>query len=105
MHPIALLLEIQELAQTGGVWAAVRAHYLSACASHAAPFGGIGQNKHIQPAEQEQEQRRQWRINDPGGGSPIPIATKFAMTAAVKAIESPRWICRIHLFQFNDTSF
>jgi hypothetical protein len=27
------------------------------------------------------------------------------MTAAVKAMDSPRWFCRIHLFQFNGTSF
>jgi hypothetical protein len=33
------------------------------------------------------------------------IATMLTMTAAVKAIDSQRWVCRIHLFQLNGTSF
>ena len=33
------------------------------------------------------------------------MATKLAMTVAVKAIDSQRWICRIDVFQFNETSF
>src|SRR4051794_5006801 len=32
------------------------------------------------------------------------MATKLAMTATVKAIDSQRWICRTHVFQFNGTS-
>jgi hypothetical protein len=32
-------------------------------------------------------------------------ATTLTMTAAVKAMESQRWICRTHLCQFNATSF
>jgi hypothetical protein len=28
----------------------------------------------------------------------------LTMTAAVKAMDSQRWVCRIHLFQFNVTS-
>ena len=34
-----------------------------------------------------------------------PMATMLTMTARVKAMESQRWVCRIHLFQFNRTSF
>jgi hypothetical protein len=33
------------------------------------------------------------------------MATKLAMTVAVKAIDTQRWICRIDVFQFNGTSF
>ena len=32
------------------------------------------------------------------------MATKLAMTATVKAIDTQRWICRTQLFQFNGTS-
>src|SRR5213083_264854 len=32
------------------------------------------------------------------------MATKLAMTVAVKTIDSQRWICRTQLFQFNETS-
>jgi hypothetical protein len=32
------------------------------------------------------------------------MATLLMMTAAVKAMDSQRWVCRIHLFQFNGTS-
>jgi hypothetical protein len=32
------------------------------------------------------------------------MATKLAMTVSVKAMDSQRWICRIHVFQFNETS-
>src|SRR5437660_2264542 len=32
------------------------------------------------------------------------MATMLTMTATVKAIDSQRWVCRIHLFQFNWTS-
>src|SRR6266508_3315808 len=32
------------------------------------------------------------------------MATKLAMTVAVKTIDSQRWICRIDVFQFNETS-
>jgi hypothetical protein len=37
------------------------------------------------------------------GGFPLPVlkATMLAMTVTVKAIDSQRWICRIHLFQFS----
>jgi hypothetical protein len=28
----------------------------------------------------------------------------LAMTVTVKAMDTQRWICRIHLFQFNGTS-
>ena len=31
-------------------------------------------------------------------------ATMLTMTATVKAMDSQRWICRTHLFQFNGTS-
>jgi hypothetical protein len=30
---------------------------------------------------------------------------KLAMTVTVKTMDTPRWICRIQLFQFNVTSF
>src|SRR5262249_34661923 len=33
-----------------------------------------------------------------------PTATMLTMTPAVKATDSQRWVCRIHLFQFNGTS-
>src|SRR5262245_5865079 len=41
-----------------------------------------------------------------GGGIPPPRAraTKLAMTVTVKAMDTQRWICRIHLFQFNGTA-
>jgi hypothetical protein len=29
---------------------------------------------------------------------------KLAITVAVKMIDSQRWICRIHMLQFNGTS-
>src|SRR5947209_1933894 len=29
------------------------------------------------------------------------IATTLTITATVKAMDSQRWVCRIHLFQFN----
>src|SRR5438876_1744619 len=32
------------------------------------------------------------------------MATKFAMTVTVKAMESQRWVCRTHSFQFTGTS-
>jgi hypothetical protein len=32
------------------------------------------------------------------------MATTLTMTATVKAMDSQRWVCRIHLFQFNVTS-
>src|SRR4030081_730201 len=32
------------------------------------------------------------------------MATMLTMTATVKAMDSQRWVCRIHLFQFNVTS-
>src|SRR5882757_894179 len=32
------------------------------------------------------------------------MATKLAMTVTVKAIDSQRWICRTHVFQFIETS-
>jgi hypothetical protein len=31
-------------------------------------------------------------------------ATMLTMTATVKAMDSQRWVCRTHLFQFNVTS-
>jgi hypothetical protein len=33
-----------------------------------------------------------------------PKATMLTMTATVKAMDSQRWVCRTHLFQFNVTS-
>src|SRR5215213_9597460 len=33
------------------------------------------------------------------------MATKLAMTVAVKTIDSQRWICRIDVLQFKETSF
>jgi hypothetical protein len=42
--------------------------------------------------------------NSGGSGDPNPMATKLAMTVSVKAMDSQRWICRIHVFQFNETS-
>src|ERR1041385_8801604 len=38
------------------------------------------------------------------GGCPRVIATKLGMTVNVKAMDSQRWVCRSHLFQFNGTS-
>jgi hypothetical protein len=32
------------------------------------------------------------------------MATKFAMTVAVKTIDSQRWTCRVNVFQFNDNT-
>src|SRR5262245_50472488 len=32
-------------------------------------------------------------------------AMRLAMTPTVKAMESQRWVCRTHLFQFNGTSW
>ena len=32
------------------------------------------------------------------------MATKLAMTVSVKAMDSQRWICQIHVFQVNETS-
>jgi len=32
-------------------------------------------------------------------------ATMLTMTAAVKAMDNQRWVCRTHLFQFNGTSY
>jgi len=41
-----------------------------------------------------------------GGGVPPPFAmtTKLAMTVTVKAMDSQRWVCRTHSFQFTGTS-
>src|SRR6185503_11795746 len=38
---------------------------------------------------------------------PVPRAraAKLAITVTVKAIDTHRWICRTHLFQFNVPSF
>src|SRR6266851_2044968 len=33
---------------------------------------------------------------------PCTTATMLTMTATVKALDSQRWVCRTHLFQFND---
>src|SRR6266852_6298048 len=33
---------------------------------------------------------------------PCTTATMLTMTATVKAIDSQRWVCRTHLFQFDD---
>src|SRR5258708_30105391 len=38
------------------------------------------------------------------GSFPNPKVMKMAMTIAVKAMDSQRWVCRIHMFQFNGTS-
>jgi hypothetical protein len=35
---------------------------------------------------------------------PLTTATMLTTTAAVKAMDSQRWVCRIHLFQLNGTS-
>src|SRR6266853_6318804 len=35
---------------------------------------------------------------------PCTTATPLTMTATVKAMDSQRWVCRTHLFQFNGTS-
>ena len=35
---------------------------------------------------------------------PLTTATPLMMTATVKTIDSQRWVCRTHLFQFNRTS-
>jgi hypothetical protein len=35
---------------------------------------------------------------------PCTTATMLTMTATVKAMDSQRWVCRTHLFQFNVTS-
>ena len=35
---------------------------------------------------------------------PRATATPLTMTATVKAMDSQRWVCRTHLFQFNVTS-
>ena len=34
----------------------------------------------------------------------MPGRRMLAMTATVKAMETQRWVCRIHLFQFNGIS-
>ena len=36
---------------------------------------------------------------------PCTTATMLTMTATVKAMDSQRWVCRTHLFQFNGTSY
>src|SRR3989442_12077648 len=33
---------------------------------------------------------------------PCTTATMLTMTATVKAMDNQRWVCRTHLFQFND---
>ena len=35
---------------------------------------------------------------------PRTTVTPLIMTATVKTMDSQRWVCRIHLFQFNRTS-
>ncbi len=35
---------------------------------------------------------------------PRTTVTPLMMTATVKTIDSQRWVCRTHLFQFNRTS-
>jgi hypothetical protein len=35
---------------------------------------------------------------------PCATARMLTMTATVKAMDSQRWVCRTHLFQFNVTS-
>src|SRR6516225_6784567 len=35
---------------------------------------------------------------------PLTTATMLMMTARVKAMDSQRWVCRTHLFQFNGPS-
>ena len=52
----------------------------------------------IQTGEQEQGEREQRRVGHPGRRHPAPCAraTKLAMTVTVKAMDTQRWICRIH---------
>ena len=33
------------------------------------------------------------------------MATMLTMTAAIKAMDGQRWVCRILLFEFNGTSY
>ena len=35
---------------------------------------------------------------------PVSTTTLLTMTVTVKAMDSQRWVCRTHLFQFNGTS-
>jgi len=72
-------------------------------ASPAAPFGRIRQHEQVQTGEQEQgeEEHRQPSLEE---YFPCTTATPLMMTATVKAMDSQRWVCRIHLFQFNVTS-
>src|SRR5215471_7293826 len=35
---------------------------------------------------------------------PCTTVTPLTITASVKAMDSQRWVCRIHLFQFNEAS-
>ena len=54
-------------------------------ASLAAPPGGIRQHEHVQAGQQQQEERKQRRVDNPAGRASQPMATKLAMTVSVKA--------------------
>jgi hypothetical protein len=73
-------------------------------ASPASPLGGIRQHEQVQTAEQEQGEREHSQEAQPEEYFPCTTATMLTMTATVKAMDSQRWVCRIHLFQFNVTS-
>jgi hypothetical protein len=63
-------------------------------------YGSTNRYKPVSRREDEREHHQE--------AQPIGIllcATATTMTAAVKAMDSQRWIYRTHLFQFKRTSF
>jgi hypothetical protein len=73
-------------------------------ASLATPLGGIRQHEQVQTGEQEQGEREHRQQAYPRGILPLYHGdAMLTMTATAKAMDSQRWVCRIHLFQFNVT--
>jgi hypothetical protein len=73
-------------------------------ASLAAPLGGIRQHEQVQSGDQEQGERSTAKRPSEAVYFFCATATMLTMTATVKAMDSQRWVCRTHLFQFNGTS-
>jgi hypothetical protein len=73
-------------------------------ASPAAPLGGIRPHEQVPTGKQLQEERDQREETYPGAYFPSFMTTMFTMTPTVKTMDSHRWICRTHLFQFTGTS-
>ena len=79
----------------------MRAAAHSVGVSPAAQRGGIRQHEQVQTGEQEQGEREQRQEAHPDGLFLPYQGDDVDYDGAVKAMDSQRWICRTHLFQFN----